>query len=319
MHASVIVWVALRKILDQVTCAYSRVTILFSVSNFVATCTNLSQRVVFIFQLFLQPPFLILRWLLAPLLLPRGSSPQSELYCTTVRTLLHRIEVLEGIQTLEQKPFSFNPKAPVYFPHLPPGLHHAVSENFDFACLFHYLYYNVAAEPEILSSEGFDSQDVPLPGVHAAPAPLTYSAPATTFAAPAPVTYAAPQQMEYIQQTQVENVQQAPVKFAAPLTYSAPQILPTTASMVADPQQYQFAAAPATTHAAPAPATYSAPATTFAAPASVTKIVSAEIFDKDDVPSLDNLLQNFGQFVRCSSSVELGPTVGSLGEFWPAD
>ena len=70
----------------------------------------------------------------------RPTDPSSWLFAT-VRTLLHRIEVLEG-----QKPFSFNPKAPVYFPHLPPGLHHAVSENFDFACLFHYLYYNVAAD-----------------------------------------------------------------------------------------------------------------------------------------------------------------------------
>ena len=78
----------------------------------------------------------------------RPTDPSAWLFAT-VRTLLHRIEVLEGIQTLEQKPFSFNPKAPVYFPHLPPGLHHAVSENFDFACLFHYLYYNVATEPEI--------------------------------------------------------------------------------------------------------------------------------------------------------------------------
>ena len=107
------------------------------------------------------------------------------------------------------------------------------------------------------------------------------SAPATTL--PAPVTYAAPQQVDYIQQsqvdygqqapvtyaapltfqtidnnplpddggglliniqqTQVENVQQAPVKFAAPLTYAAPEFLPTAGSMVAAPQQYQFAPA----------------------------------------------------------------------------
>ena len=78
----------------------------------------------------------------------RPTDPSAWLFAT-VRTLLHRIEVLEGIQTLEQKPFSFNPKAPVYFPHLPPGLHHAVSENFDFACLFHYLYYNVAADASV--------------------------------------------------------------------------------------------------------------------------------------------------------------------------
>ena len=88
---------------------------------------------------------------------PRRTDPTSWLFAT-VRTLLHRIEVLEG-----QKPFRFNSKAPVYFPHLPPGLHQAVSENFDFACLFHDLFYNVAAEPEILSSEGLDSQDVPPP------------------------------------------------------------------------------------------------------------------------------------------------------------
>ena len=44
-----------------------------------------------------------------------------------------------------------------------------------------------------------------------------------------------------IQQTQAENVQQAPVKLAAPLTYAAPEILPTAASMVAAPQQYQSA------------------------------------------------------------------------------
>lgn len=87
----------------------------------------------------------------------RPTDPSSWLFAT-VRTLLHRIEVLEG-----QKPFSFNPKAPVYFPRLPPGLHHAASKNFDFACLFHDLYYNAAAEPEILSAEGFDSQDAPLP------------------------------------------------------------------------------------------------------------------------------------------------------------
>ena len=60
------------------------------------------------------------------------------------------------------------------------------------------------------------------------------------FAVPAPVTYAAPQQVDYIQQTQVEYVQQAPVTYAAPLTFAAPQILPTSASMVAVPQQYQF-------------------------------------------------------------------------------
>ena len=90
---------------------------------------------------------------------PRPTDASSWLFAT-VRTLLHRIEVLEA---LERKPFRFNSKAPVYFPHLPPGLHQAVSENFDFACLFHDLFYNVAAEPEILSSEGLDSQDVPPP------------------------------------------------------------------------------------------------------------------------------------------------------------
>ena len=74
----------------------------------------------------------------------------------TIRTLEKRV------QALEQKPFSFNAKAPDYFPQLPPSLHHPVSENFDFACLFHDLYYNVAAGPEILPAEGFDSQDIPL-------------------------------------------------------------------------------------------------------------------------------------------------------------
>ena len=33
------------------------------------------------------------------------------------------------------------------------------------------------------------------------------------------------------------------MKLAAPLTYAAPEILPTAASMVAAPQQYQFAPA----------------------------------------------------------------------------
>ena len=57
-------------------------SVLFSL---LATCTILSQLVVCIFQFFLQPPFLILRWLLAPLMLPRGSSPRSELCCTVLK------------------------------------------------------------------------------------------------------------------------------------------------------------------------------------------------------------------------------------------
>jgi len=236
----------------------------------------------------------------------RPTDPSSWLFAT-VRTLLHRIEVLEG-----QKPFSFNPKAPVYFPHLPPGLHHAASKNFDFACLFHDLYYNAAAEPEILFAEGFDSQDAPLPDniiqrsknlsnnfiqrsknlsveVSDVPSPdnfiqfiddnvdarsnpqqVEYIQQTQVDAAPQQVDYIQQtldnnplpddgggllNQVEYIQQTQVENVQQASVKFAAPLTYAAPEMLPMAASMVAVPQQYQFA-----------PATYAAPVTC-AAPA----------------------------------------------------
>ena len=139
---------------------------------------------------------------------------------------------------------------------MPPGLHHAVSENFDFACLFHYLYYNVAAEPEILSAEGFDSQDVPLPNnfiqrsknlsveVSDVPSPdkfIQFIDDNMQDAANNVDARSNLQQVEYIQQTQVEYVQQAPVTYAAPQTHAAPQILPTAASMVAVPQQSQFA------------------------------------------------------------------------------
>ena len=88
----------------------------------------------------------------------------------TVRRLLKRVDELE--QKLPSSTFRWDSCVSDFYPQAPPGVHYsnlaadAVSENYDFACLFQDLYYNVAANndaarPTFLSAEVFDNDDVP--------------------------------------------------------------------------------------------------------------------------------------------------------------
>ena len=145
----------------------------------------------------------------------------------------------------------------------------------------------------------------------AAPAPVTYSAPATTYAAPAPVTYAAPQQLEDPRVARLADLIRRR-RDAAPQTYAAPQVLPTAASMVAVPQQYQFAPQPQmVVQPQPVPATddefYE-----------FDDLLSRAVFDGDDLSSPDI----FGALVvsndddECSSS---SCTSEGMPDLIPAD
>ena len=97
-----------------------------------------------------------------------------------------------------------------------------------------------------------------------------------------PVTYAAPQQVDYIQQTQVEYFQQARVTNAAPLTYAAIQYgdMETHAidADTSDLSPHQFIT--------PDDAMGSNDHELEAAnnDAARSKMLSAEIFDNEDVP-----------------------------------
>ena len=220
-----------------------------------ATCTNLSQLVVCIFQFFLQPPFLILRWLLAPLMLPRGSSPRSELCCTVLKC--SRLSNRNPSGSIPRLRFTFHTCLQVSTMQFPRTLILPASSTTSSTTLLRsprfYLQKVLTVKmyhcPTISFSAPRNCPTISFSAPRNCPlkfqtchlqtmlyiqqtqvAPVTYSAPATTCdvcsscdsapatTRPAPVTYAAPQQVDYIQQSQVDYGQQAPVTYAAPLT-----------------------------------------------------------------------------------------------------